>query len=67
MAEKWSPLIEEFVGVTGASRERAESMLEACNGNLGMAIEMHFDSCTSPAPVAGNSSDGASSSNNIDK
>lgn len=45
MAEKWSDLIAEFVNVTGAKRERAKSLLDVTNGNLEMAIEMHFDSC----------------------
>jgi len=37
-------LIDEFVNVTGADRDRARSLLDATNGNLQMAIEMHFDS-----------------------
>ncbi|XP_031548751.1 UBX domain-containing protein 7-like isoform X2 [Actinia tenebrosa] len=46
MAEKWSTLIAEFINVTGVNRDRAKSLLDATNGNLEMAIEMHFDSCT---------------------
>ena len=53
-----SSVIEQFVNVTGASEEIARSMLEACNGNLEMAIEMHLDS--SEVPESGVS--GASSS-----
>ncbi|XP_032227967.1 UBX domain-containing protein 7 isoform X2 [Nematostella vectensis] len=60
MAEKWSHLIDEFTNVTGATRQIATSLLEASNGNLEMAIEMHFDSCgdqdaVSSAGVAGSS------------
>lgn len=52
-----SSVIEQFVNVTGASKEIARSMLEACNGNLEMAIEMHLDSCEVPeSGVSGASS-----------
>ncbi|EDO32704.1 predicted protein, partial [Nematostella vectensis] len=62
MAEKWSHLIDEFTNVTGATRQIATSLLEASNGNLEMAIEMHFDSCgdqdaVSSAGVAGSDND----------
>ncbi|XP_077555032.1 UBX domain-containing protein 7 [Haemaphysalis longicornis] len=38
------PLIENFCAVTGADENVAKQMLEACNGNLEMAINMHVDS-----------------------
>uniref|UniRef100_A0A224Z518 UBX domain-containing protein n=1 Tax=Rhipicephalus zambeziensis TaxID=60191 RepID=A0A224Z518_9ACAR len=37
-------LIENFCAVTGADENVAKQMLEACNGNLEMAINMHVDS-----------------------
>lgn len=45
-------LVSQFVNVTGASKDIARSLLEACNGNLEMAIEMHLDSCEAPASEA---------------
>lgn len=36
-------LIKQFMTVTGASRDVAKSMLEACNGNVELAISMHLD------------------------
>lgn len=35
--------MSQFCGVTGASEEIAQSLLEACNWNLDMAISMHLD------------------------
>ncbi|KAL3201429.1 hypothetical protein MRX96_012476 [Rhipicephalus microplus] len=35
--------IENFCAVTGADENVAKQMLEACNGNLEMAINMHVD------------------------
>ncbi|XP_029833348.4 UBX domain-containing protein 7 [Ixodes scapularis] len=37
-------LVENFCAVTGADANVAKQMLEACNGNLEMAINMHVDS-----------------------
>ena len=45
-------LVSQFVNVTGASKDIAKSLLEACNGNLEMAIEMHLDSCEVPESMA---------------
>ena len=68
MAAKWSAQVDEFVSVTGASIERAGSLLEACNGNLTMAIEMHFDSASESVPIASNSASAdTSTANEIDK
>ena len=51
MAERIATaLVDQFVSVTGASKRVARSMLEACNGNLEMAIEMHLDSCDGSVP-----------------
>ena len=36
--------IEQFMSVTGASREVATSMLEACSGDVGLAISIHLES-----------------------
>ncbi|KAF8797295.1 UBX domain-containing protein 7-like [Argiope bruennichi] len=43
-AERNSSLIEQFCAVTGANDEKAKKMLEVCNWNLEMAINMHVDS-----------------------
>lgn len=59
MADHWPSLIEQFVSVTGTSKKIAKSMLEACNGNLEMAIEMHLDSDS--AAQAGTSTAGVGS------
>lgn len=52
-------LVDQFVSVTGATKAIAKSLLEACNGNLEMAVEMHLDSCENPQshePTSSNSS-----------
>lgn len=49
-------VIDQFISVTGASKEIARSLLEACNGNLEMAIEMHLDSCEVPESEASSAS-----------
>ena len=49
-------LVSQFVNVTGASKDIARSLLEACNGNLEMAIEMHLDACEAPESMANSSS-----------
>ena len=36
--------VEQFVMVTGAPLEVARSLLEACSGNLDLAINMHLES-----------------------
>ena len=36
--------LEQFVSVTGAPREVARGLLEACGGNLDLAINMHLES-----------------------
>lgn len=43
-SEKNGLLIEQFCSVTGSSRDKAYKMLEVCNWNLEMAINMHVDS-----------------------
>lgn len=53
-------LVSQFVNVTGASKDIARSLLEACNGNLEMAIEMHLDSCEAPESMANSSTAGLS-------
>lgn len=39
--------VDKFVKLTGASVEVARMFLEACSGNLEMAIGMHLDQPTS--------------------
>ena len=36
--------ISEFVAVTGASEEDARGLLEACAGDLDMAVNVHMES-----------------------
>ena len=54
--------LEQFVSVTGASWEVARSLLEACGGNLDLAINMHLKGrggAASGVPQAGLSSLGS--------
>lgn len=44
--------VSRFVAITGASSEAAMRLLEACGGNLDLAINMHLESGGSPAPSA---------------
>ncbi|GIY64953.1 UBX domain-containing protein 7 [Caerostris darwini] len=44
LPEQNSDLIEQFCAVTGANAETANKMLEVCNWNLEMAVNMHVDS-----------------------
>ena len=41
--ERDSSLVEQFVNITGASESRAQVLLNACSGNLEMAIGMHLE------------------------
>ncbi|XP_064639212.1 UBX domain-containing protein 7-like isoform X2 [Lineus longissimus] len=45
--KNWNPSdnarLEQFIAVTGASKEAGRRLLEACNGNLDMAIGMFMD------------------------
>ena len=36
--------IQQFTSITGAPVEEAKSLLEACNGDVNMAVSMHLDS-----------------------
>ncbi|XP_061187541.1 UBX domain-containing protein 7-like [Saccostrea echinata] len=44
-----SEKIEQFCSITGADREVGRNLLEACNGNLELAIDMHMDTGGFPA------------------
>lgn len=44
--------VSQFIAVTGASIEVAVRLVEACGGNLDLAISMHLESGRSPAPPA---------------
>lgn len=35
--------VEEFIAITGAARDIASSLLDVCNDNLEMAINMHME------------------------
>lgn len=48
--------------MTGADRIRAKSLLDATNGNIQLAIEMHFDSGASEEQANASSSSRADSS-----
>ncbi|XP_059153816.1 UBX domain-containing protein 7-like [Physella acuta] len=39
-----SELVDQFMAVTGAARNIAINLLEACSGNLDLAVGMHIDS-----------------------
>ena len=43
----------EFMAVTGASLEEARGLLEACGGNLDMAVNMHMETKGVGVAVAG--------------
>ena len=43
MASEREQKVEEFVAITGSSKQTAESLLAACNDNLEMAINMHME------------------------
>ena len=36
--------IQQFVSITGSDIEVARSLLEACSGDVNMAVSMHLDS-----------------------
>ena len=35
--------VEQFVAITGATHDVARSLLEACGGNLELAVNMHME------------------------
>ena len=35
--------VKEFCNITGAGAQVAEQLLQVCNGNLEMAINMHME------------------------
>lgn len=45
--------IKQFVSVTGASVETASSLLEACGGNLDLAVSMHMEGDGGAASTSG--------------
>ena len=42
--------VSQFVAVTGATIDVAKRLLEACGGNLDLAINMHLESAGSADP-----------------
>ncbi|XP_021341953.1 UBX domain-containing protein 7-like isoform X2 [Mizuhopecten yessoensis] len=60
VASRWTAAeVEQFCSITGADENVAERMLEACNGNIQLAIEMHMDGgemCHSGPQPSGSSS-----------
>eukprot|EP00088_Acartia_fossae_P041974 TRINITY_DN4393_c0_g1_i4.p1 TRINITY_DN4393_c0_g1~~TRINITY_DN4393_c0_g1_i4.p1 ORF type:complete len:532 (+),score=166.90 TRINITY_DN4393_c0_g1_i4:54-1649(+) len=60
-------LVDQFVAITGSDKNLASSLLEACNGNLEMAINMHMENeCSGGSgqatPPVGAAASGASGS-----
>ena len=47
--------MEQFIAITGAERAVAVGMLEACNGNIELAVEMHLDSGMESIGASGSS------------
>ena len=45
--------ISQFVAVTGGSEKDGRALLEACAGDLGMAIDMYLDSERQGGVVSG--------------
>ena len=43
MASESGQKVEEFMAITGSSKDIAESLLAACDNNLEMAINMHME------------------------
>uniref|UniRef100_A0A0L8HJ46 Uncharacterized protein n=1 Tax=Octopus bimaculoides TaxID=37653 RepID=A0A0L8HJ46_OCTBM len=42
-----SATVDHFCSITGVTADVGERMIEACNGDLQMAVEMHMDGNTS--------------------
>ena len=61
--------IDEFVAITGGSKDLAKSLLAICNGNLEMAINMHMEGVqteeTTQPGTSNSTSTTASASNSI--
>ena len=53
--------VSQFIAVTGASTEVARGLLEACGGNLDLAINMHLESGGLAVPTDIGASAGPSS------
>ena len=47
--------MEQFIAITGSERTVAVGMLEACNGNIELAVEMHLDSGMESIGASGSS------------
>ena len=43
MASEREGKVDEFIAITGSSKQVAESLLAVCNDNLEMAINMHME------------------------
>lgn len=59
--------IDQFVAITGADRNVAVGMLEACNGNIDLAVEMHLDSGMGSTGASALSDFSKSSSTSVDR
>lgn len=45
--------IQQFLAVTGSSEQVARSLLEACGGNLDLAVSMHLEGGEGQGPGQG--------------
>lgn len=43
MSSQREEKVDEFIAITGAGRDIASSLLDVCNDNLEMAINMHME------------------------
>ncbi len=55
--------IEEFIAITGAKRKVAESLLNACNGSLELAVNMHMEGVDTGGGASGGASGPSSQEN----
>ena len=51
--------LEQLMSITGADRNLAENLLEACGGNLEMAVNMHMEDTGGGVSALGGGSGGA--------
>ena len=58
MASEHGQKVEEFMAITGSSKDIAESLLAACDNNLEMAINMHMEGVQTEDNSASNASNG---------
>ena len=65
MASEREQKIDEFMAITGSSKDIAESLLAACDNNLEMAINMHMEGVQTEDNSASNGAQPGTSSSSI--